>query len=271
MLVGSGMSVPALCHPLPGHHLAGDIHYHRSSLKFTLLSLELRALREALALLQRENEALLASHAQSSHAAMAREQQAQRDILALVQSRARLQVDAAQLVHTNQRLRGELEEVRASTATLRGEHGQLQEAQGWLEAEWSNLTEACVQLLAENVRLSEGRALQAQQHAILERETSRLRRTLTQLGHLPAVERHCPRTELGTEERVCTPCLRGWKLFSTHCYFFSAELRIWSSSRMHCLQQGGDLVVIDSMEEQEYLHRQTPPKPGVSVLGRAER
>ncbi|XP_062393895.1 C-type lectin domain family 4 member M-like [Sardina pilchardus] len=141
---------------------------------------------------------------------------------------------------------------------VQGERRELGESVEQLLRDYAELAGHRGQLLQENVRLSEERALQAQQHAALERETLRLRRTLTQLAHLPAVQRHCPPTPLGTQERVCTPCLRGWRLFSTHCYFFSTELRSWSSSRMHCLQQGGDLVLIDSVEEQEYLHRQTP-------------
>lgn len=96
---------------------------HKSSVKSALLSVELRGSQEAQALLQRENEALLASQAalhtqcrQCDQAAGAREQQTQREVLA---SLLRLQEGhCAQLLQANQQLHSELGELRASTARL---------------------------------------------------------------------------------------------------------------------------------------------------------
>lgn len=96
---------------------------HRSSVKSTLLSAELRGSQEARALLQRENEALLAAQAalhtqcrQCSQAAAAGERRTQGDVLALL---LRLQEGhCAQLLQANQQLHTELKELRASTARL---------------------------------------------------------------------------------------------------------------------------------------------------------
>lgn len=53
----------------------------------------------------------------------------------------------------------------------------------------------------------------------------------------------------------CNKCQPGWVLLKSTCYYFSSQnksdpRRNWSESRGNCVSQGGDLLVIDSAEEQ---------------------
>ncbi|KAM6978356.1 C-type lectin domain family 4 member E-like [Tautogolabrus adspersus] len=48
-------------------------------------------------------------------------------------------------------------------------------------------------------------------------------------------------------------CPEGWKLFRCSCYLFSTQTKIWEESRQDCRDRGADLVIVDSIEEQEFL------------------
>uniref|UniRef100_I3KWC6 C-type lectin domain-containing protein n=1 Tax=Oreochromis niloticus TaxID=8128 RepID=I3KWC6_ORENI len=58
---------------------------------------------------------------------------------------------------------------------------------------------------------------------------------------------------LGTEE-TCGRCPTGWLLLKTSCYYFSHHeinsRKNWTESRQYCINQGGDLLVINNLEEQ---------------------
>lgn len=45
-------------------------------------------------------------------------------------------------------------------------------------------------------------------------------------------------------------CQLGWRKLNESCYFFSTLTKNWTLSRQHCKSKGGDLVVINSKEEQ---------------------
>nr|XP_024656738.1 C-type lectin domain family 12 member B [Maylandia zebra] len=45
-------------------------------------------------------------------------------------------------------------------------------------------------------------------------------------------------------------CPAGWSSFSCSCYLLSESSDSWNAARMDCRARGGDLVVIDSSEEQ---------------------
>ncbi|XP_068608183.1 C-type lectin domain family 4 member M-like [Brachionichthys hirsutus] len=76
----------------------------------------------------------------------------------------------------------------------------------------------------------------------------------------------------------CEKCLSEWFLLNTTCYFHgkaaSSPLKNWHDSRADCIRRGGDLTVIDSLEEQinlfEYLPKVEPNihtwnKPGIWI------
>ncbi|XP_042081191.1 CD209 antigen-like protein A isoform X2 [Haplochromis burtoni] len=48
-------------------------------------------------------------------------------------------------------------------------------------------------------------------------------------------------------------CPTGWRKFSCSCYLLSENSGSWQSARKHCTDQGADLVVIDSPEEQNFI------------------
>ncbi|KAI4899244.1 hypothetical protein NFI96_029377, partial [Prochilodus magdalenae] len=54
-------------------------------------------------------------------------------------------------------------------------------------------------------------------------------------------------------KEVC--CAEGWTYFSGSCYYVSTGQKTWTESRAACVAEGGDLVVISSREEQEFLKR----------------
>ncbi|XP_015256523.1 PREDICTED: galactose-specific lectin nattectin-like isoform X1 [Cyprinodon variegatus] len=56
------------------------------------------------------------------------------------------------------------------------------------------------------------------------------------------------------EEELTPPeCEAGWELHGGNCYYFSNYKSSWTESRDSCRGQGGDLVKIDSREEQMFL------------------
>lgn len=53
----------------------------------------------------------------------------------------------------------------------------------------------------------------------------------------------------------CNKCRPGWIFLKSACYYFSSQnksdtKRNWDESRGNCVNQGGDLLVIDSLDEQ---------------------
>lgn len=52
-------------------------------------------------------------------------------------------------------------------------------------------------------------------------------------------------------------CPSGWTRFGCSCYFFSYQKKSWALSRKDCIDNGADLVVINSLEEQEFISNAT--------------
>ncbi|XP_003965756.2 CD209 antigen-like protein 2 isoform X1 [Takifugu rubripes] len=66
---------------------------------------------------------------------------------------------------------------------------------------------------------------------------------------------HCP-------QRVCKPCEYGWIRFKSNCYLFEESTyyynwRSWEGSRKKCNEMTADLVMIESLEEQEFINNYT--------------
>ncbi|XP_065327893.1 CD209 antigen-like protein A [Pelmatolapia mariae] len=55
------------------------------------------------------------------------------------------------------------------------------------------------------------------------------------------------------EDDPCYKCEDGWKQHGENCYFFSTSKSSWNESSTECITKGGDLVKIDSSEEQSFL------------------
>ena len=48
-------------------------------------------------------------------------------------------------------------------------------------------------------------------------------------------------------------CKAGWHWFNNNCYLFQKELKTWAEGRKDCQKRGGDLVIVDSTEEDNFL------------------
>uniref|UniRef100_A0A3B4Y7V5 C-type lectin domain-containing protein n=1 Tax=Seriola lalandi dorsalis TaxID=1841481 RepID=A0A3B4Y7V5_SERLL len=55
------------------------------------------------------------------------------------------------------------------------------------------------------------------------------------------------------KDQPCQKCEGGWEQDGGQCYFFSISRSSWEDSRNECKRRGGDLVKIDSREEQSFL------------------
>ncbi|KAL3984230.1 RAD51-like protein 3 [Sarotherodon galilaeus] len=58
-----------------------------------------------------------------------------------------------------------------------------------------------------------------------------------------------------TQHDPCYKCEEGWEQHGGKCYYFSINKSSWKQSRDECRAKGGDLVKIDSREEQTFLER----------------
>ncbi|XP_065326506.1 natural killer cells antigen CD94-like [Pelmatolapia mariae] len=56
-----------------------------------------------------------------------------------------------------------------------------------------------------------------------------------------------------TTNDPCYKCEDGWKQHGEKCYFLSTSKSSWNESSTECITKGGDLVKIDSKEEQSFL------------------
>ncbi|MBZ3881534.1 CD209 antigen-like protein 2 [Sciurus carolinensis] len=66
--------------------------------------------------------------------------------------------------------------------------------------------------------------------------------------------------------RLCRPCPWDWTFFQGNCYFFSKSLRNWHDSVTACQEEGAQLVIIESAEEQSFL-QQTSKTKGYTWMG----
>ncbi|XP_045572355.1 C-type lectin domain family 4 member M-like [Salmo salar] len=53
--------------------------------------------------------------------------------------------------------------------------------------------------------------------------------------------------------KIGKPCPEGWRLLGSSCYFLSTQMKTWEESRLDCLNRGAYLVIINSLEEQQFL------------------
>ncbi|XP_044064187.1 C-type lectin domain family 4 member A isoform X2 [Siniperca chuatsi] len=107
-------------------------------------------------------------------------------------------------------------------------------------------------LTAANQQLVMERNILKRQTEEMSRVTDNLNRTLgfiQKFDNFP-VEEYCP-------EKKCQPCKRNWILFQKKCYLFYNEnppWKTWEDSQKYCQKTIADLVVIDSLQEQEFIN-----------------
>ncbi|KAG8009846.1 hypothetical protein GBF38_013898 [Nibea albiflora] len=112
------------------------------------------------------------------------------------------------------------------------------------EANLSNLT-------AENQQLITSRNILQTKTDELSRINDRFNWTLSTIltfDNFP-VNEYCP-------EKKCQPCRKNWILFQEKCYLIylkDSPWLTWADSRKYCQRSSADLVVIDSLQEQEFI------------------
>ncbi|XP_051247510.1 C-type lectin domain family 4 member C-like isoform X7 [Dicentrarchus labrax] len=76
---------------------------------------------------------------------------------------------------------------------------------------------------------------------------------LREVKSFNTVQQTCPQPPVVKENDSCPKCEYGWEQHGTQCYYFFTNNLTWNESRDECRQKGGDLVQIDSREEQTFL------------------
>uniref|UniRef100_A0A3B4YA89 Asialoglycoprotein receptor 1-like n=1 Tax=Seriola lalandi dorsalis TaxID=1841481 RepID=A0A3B4YA89_SERLL len=117
----------------------------------------------------------------------------------------------------------QIENLTYTNTQLTQEHKQLVQYTSEQEEKKLNMSETIKHLVSSNTQLQE--------------EKQRLSETNSLL-----------RDEL--LQRICKKCPDSWRLLETKCYYFSSRMLSWSSSRAWCRTQGGDLLIINSEQEQ---------------------
>ncbi|XP_037602493.1 CD209 antigen-like [Sebastes umbrosus] len=126
-----------------------------------------------------------------------------------------------------------------------------------MQTEAIKAQEEAKQALEEELRSHQQLKLQLEQNKTLSDSIQKQLETLD-------VERARLQSDSSDILESCGRCQSGWLLFNTSCYFHatpaSGPLKNWADSRADCVRRGGNLAVIDSLEEQinlfEYLPKQ---------------
>ncbi|XP_066541661.1 C-type lectin domain family 4 member F-like [Hoplias malabaricus] len=147
-----------------------------------------------------------------------------------------LQRDQLQTRNTN--LMRERDQRQTSNINLMKERDQLQTSN-------TNLMKERDQLQTSNTNLMRERDQLQTSNTNLMRERDQLQTSNTNLMR--------ERDQLKTMRQ-------GWVFFDTSAYYISTDSKTWSESRVDCKNRGGDLVIINSKEEQEYLTRKVGSK-----------
>ncbi|XP_026013041.1 C-type lectin domain family 4 member E-like isoform X2 [Astatotilapia calliptera] len=80
-----------------------------------------------------------------------------------------------------------------------------------------------------------------------------LTETLSKIKPCSTVQPTCPAPKVMDDP--CYKCEEGWEQHGGKCYYFSISKSSWEQSRDECRAKRGDLVKIDSREEQKLLER----------------
>ncbi|XP_062295864.1 C-type lectin domain family 4 member M-like [Scomber scombrus] len=63
-------------------------------------------------------------------------------------------------------------------------------------------------------------------------------------------------------DESCGRCLPGWNLLKSRCYYFSNPMssskKNWPDSRADCISRGGDMIVINNLQEQQLISNNYP-------------
>ncbi|KAK2830725.1 hypothetical protein Q5P01_018656 [Channa striata] len=93
----------------------------------------------------------------------------------------------------------------------------------------------------------------------LKDENEAIRKNLTdrlsEIKQCTRLQHMCPKPTEVRNNETCLKCEEGWEHHGPTCYYFSINKSTWNQSREECRGRGGDLVQIDSREEQTFLEK----------------
>ncbi|XP_045149208.1 C-type lectin domain family 12 member B isoform X2 [Echinops telfairi] len=78
----------------------------------------------------------------------------------------------------------------------------------------------------------------------------------------------CQQLVIQKSDHKCNPCPKMWQWHQNSCYYFqSNEEKTWINSRQDCMDKNSTLLMIDSLEEKDFLRSQLFPKLSFFWLG----
>ncbi|XP_062391407.1 C-type lectin domain family 4 member M-like [Sardina pilchardus] len=152
--------------------------------------------------------------------------------------KCQLQAEREHLLASHVKITVERDQVLASNTDLTRELDQLLSSNDQLQDRISKLEKRCSSGSNVNISMERDQALASNTN--LTRQMDQLLKANDQLQtRISKLEKRCP---------------SGWRYFNTKCYFISSSIRTWSESRQQCKDSGGDLVIINSKEEQVFIY-----------------
>ncbi|XP_072525630.1 uncharacterized protein [Salminus brasiliensis] len=164
---------------------------------------------------------------------------AERDQLHTSYTNLTAERDQLQTSYTNLTAERDQDQLQTSYTNMTAERDQLQTS-------YTNLTAERDQLHTSYTNLTKERdQLHTSYEGKLQRQKDRLQRSLSEL--VRAMQQN-------------------WKFFNTSLYYISTERKSWDEGRQDCRERGADLVIINSVEEQEFVDDLSKSKNhGVSI------
>ncbi|KAM5301238.1 C-type lectin domain family 4 member G-like [Glossophaga mutica] len=135
---------------------------------------------------------------------------------------------------------------------------------GALKEEFGACNSCCqdtqAQLKTARTELGEAQVKLIQQQSALKELSEQLTQSLAEAGR----DRENIRSELFREleavrvgNNSCEQCPPSWLPFQGSCYFFSVVHTRWEEAQLYCPVFGAHLVIVDSLEEQDFLYQNT--------------
>ncbi|XP_057565555.1 C-type lectin domain family 4 member G [Hippopotamus amphibius kiboko] len=136
-------------------------------------------------------------------------------------------------------------------------------------------TQAQLQTVLTQLREAQSKLIQ--QESALRELSERVTRSLAEAGR----DRENIRSELfraleGVRlgNSSCEQCPQSWLPFQGSCYFFSTQRATWVEAQRHCEEASGHLVIVQGLDEQGFLSRNTRGRGywlGLRAVRRARR
>ncbi|XP_048838242.1 low affinity immunoglobulin epsilon Fc receptor-like [Brienomyrus brachyistius] len=214
-----------------------SVHVHRGNQIWSVTEDNLKQLRTNYSILAKEKDQI-----QNNYDSLAKEKdRLQEDYSFLVKKKEQLQDNYNMLANVKNQLQEE-------NKMLANDKNQLQEENIMLANDKNQLQE-------ENKMLANDKNQLQEKNKMLANAKDQLKKEYNILTRKPG--------------EACRLCPEGWMIFNHKCYFQNRNKKKWEESKTYCGEHGGNLAVIESREEQEFI--KTIIKDGNSWIGLSDR